>query len=323
MLDDLVTIIPGDSTRMDITEIVSATTTVVMVWLGQNLPGILTALLLQVVGWIFARWAGRWVRNVLERSGRMDATVIPVISSVVRYGILIIVVVASLNQLGVPTTSILAALGAAGLAIGLALQGTLANIAAGFMLLWLRPFRVGDYIDAEGNAGTVREIGLFATELDTFDGIYRFVPNSQIWSKAIYNYTRNPARMTDMEVGIAYGADIEKARQIMLDLANGDDRVVNYPEPIVFVSSLDDSAVTLRYRVWIKTADYWGTQRYLLEESKRQFDTAGVEIPFPQRVVHVVHDDPDDRAEIANPPPPVTAPVSPDATAGHRPDEGG
>ena len=141
--------------------------------------------------------------------------------AVVRYTINIIVIVAALARIGVPTTSILAVLGAAGLAIGLALQGTLSNIAAGIMLLWLRPFRVGEFIDAGEIAGTVNEIGLFATELKTFDGIYSFVPNSELWNKSIFNYTRNPARMTNMEVGISYGSDIEKARRVMLDLAEG------------------------------------------------------------------------------------------------------
>ncbi|MHA1555145.1 MAG: mechanosensitive ion channel family protein [Alphaproteobacteria bacterium] len=261
-------------------------------WTLLFLPNLVSAAVIFLVGWMLGGWAGRSVRRMLERAGRLDATVIPVISSIVRYAILIIVFVAALGRLGVPTTSVLAALGAAGLAIGLALQGTLSNIAAGIMLLWLRPFRVGDYIDAEGNAGTVREIGLFATQLDTYDGVYRFVPNSQLWNKAIYNYNRNPARMTNMEIGIGYGADIERARLLMLDLANEDERVAAEPAPSVFVNSLDDSAVTLRFRVWIGTTDYWGTQRYLLEETKRRLDAAGIEIPFPQRVVHIASDEP-------------------------------
>ena len=230
------------------------------------------------------------MRRLLERTGRLDATVVPVIGAVVRYGLFIMVIVAALGRLGVPTTSILAALGAAGLAIGLALQGTLSNIAAGIMLLWLRPFRAGESIDAGGIAGKVREIGLFATELDTFDGIYRFVPNSELWNKPIYNYTRNPARMTNMEIGVGYGADVERTRQIMLDLANEQEFVVKDPPPTVFVDNLGDSAVTLRFRVWIRTGEFWGTQRFLLEELKRRLDAAGIEIPFPQRVVHVTHD---------------------------------
>jgi small conductance mechanosensitive channel len=266
-------------------------TVAAVVWVSflEFLPRLAAAIVVLTVGYIIAGWAGRAVRRILVRAGHLDSTLVPVSAAAARYAVLIVVIVAALGQLGVQTTSILAALGAAGLAIGLALQGTLANIAAGLMLLWLRPFRAGDYIDNGTIAGTVREVGLFATQLDTFDGIYRFVPNSEIWDTPLFNYSRNLSRMTNMEIGISYEADIERARALMLDLARSDPRVLDNPEPVVFVDALGDSAVVLRYRVWIRNADYWPAQRYLLEEAKRRLDTAGIEIPFPQRVVHMAN----------------------------------
>jgi small conductance mechanosensitive channel len=253
-------------------------------------PRVLAALAILAIGYIVARLAGDWARRIVVGTSRIDSTVAPVASATLRYAILIFVVVAALGQLGVQTTSVLAILGAAGLAIGLALQGTLSNIAAGIMLLWLRPFKEGDYIETGSAAGTVREIGLFATRIDTYDGIYRFVPNASLWNTPVFNYTRNPSRMTDIAIGIGYGSDIDKARQVMLELARSDSRVRSDPAPDVFVDNLGDSAVVLRYRVWIDTANFWPVQRALIEEAKRRLDAAGIEIPFPQRVMHLVGD---------------------------------
>jgi small conductance mechanosensitive channel len=253
-------------------------------------PRVLAALAILAIGYIVARLAGDWARRIVVGTSRIDSTLAPVASAALRYAILIFVVVAALGQLGVQTTSVLAVLGAAGLANGLALQGTLSNIAAGIMLLWLRPFKEGDYIETGSAAGTVREIGLFATRIDTYDGIYRFVPNASLWNTPVFNYTRNPSRMTDIAIGIGYGSDIDKARQVMLELARSDSRVRSDPAPDVFVDSLGDSAVVLRYRVWIGTANFWPVQRALIEEAKRRLDAAGIEIPFPQRVMHLVGD---------------------------------
>jgi small conductance mechanosensitive channel len=254
------------------------------------IPRIAAALVIFVLGYAAARLAGDWARRIVVRTSRIDSTLAPIISAALRYAILIFVVVSALSHLGVETTSVLAILGAAGLAIGLALQGTLSNIAAGIMLLWLRPFKEGDFIETATAAGTVREVGLFATRIDTYDGIYRFVPNASLWNTPLFNYTRNPSRMTDIAIGIGYGSDIEKARKVLLELARSDSRVRSDPPPDVFVDNLGDSAVVLRYRVWIGTATFWPVQRALIEEAKRRLDAAGIEIPFPQRVVHVVGD---------------------------------
>jgi small conductance mechanosensitive channel len=265
--------------------------TLVWAWALEFLPRIGATLLILVIGFIVAGWAGRSLRRLLARSENFDPTLVPIAGALLRYSILVFVVVAALGQLGVETTSVLAVLGAAGLAIGLALQGTLANIAAGLMLLWLRPFGKGDYIEAGSISGTVREIGLFVTHLDSYDGLYNFVPNSQLWNTRLINYSRNPTRMTDLEVGIGYGSDIREAKRVLLDLANSDERVAHNPPPDVFVDNLGDSAIVLRYRVWIGTGDFWATKRALIEEAKRRLDAAGIEIPFPQRVVHMIDDE--------------------------------
>ncbi len=175
-------------------------------------PNLLGALALIVAGYFIASWAQRGLEKAFKRTRRVDPTLAPVIGATIRYSIFIVVAIAALGQLGVATTSLLAALGAAGLAIGLALQGTLQNIAAGIMILWLRPFRVGEYVDNGTIAGTVREVGLFATLLDTYDGIFRFVPNSDLWSGPDLELQRNATRMTDVAIGISYDSDIERAR---------------------------------------------------------------------------------------------------------------
>jgi small conductance mechanosensitive channel len=194
-------------------------------WAAATVPEIIGALLLLVVGWWIASYAQRAMAALLGRQSHIDAMLSGVIASVVRYAILIVVVVAVLAQLGIQTTSILAALGAAGLAIGLAMQGTLSNIAAGMMLLWLRPFRVGDYIDTGAVAGTVKELGLFASELHSWDGIYQFVPNSELWNKKIINYSRLPTRLVDLAFGVSYEDDLAKGQEVLLKLADADARV--------------------------------------------------------------------------------------------------
>ncbi|NIA70888.1 mechanosensitive ion channel [Pelagibius litoralis] len=251
---------------------------------------LLAGIVLLGLGWFFAGWARRAVLRLLERTPRMDRTLRPVIASVVRYAILVLVVVAVLAQFGVQTTSIIAILGAAGIAVGLALQGTLQNIAAGMMLLFLRPFQVGDYIDAEGLAGTVDEIGLFVTQLTTFDGLYHSVPNARLWNAAIVNYSRLPTRRLDLKVGISYDDDIAKAQKILLGLLQADQRVIDSPPPQVLVLALADSAVELNLRGWCNRDDYWDLLFDLTKTVKLTLDEAGFTIPFPQREVRVVGD---------------------------------
>ena len=274
---------------MDLSQTVqqmSAFGVVGLTWGINFLPRLATAVGMLVIGYLVARWAESVVRRLLSRGGHLDATFWPAITSVTRYAVLVVIAVAALGQLGVEITSILAVLGAAGIAIGLALQRTLANIAAGVMLLWLRPFRVGDAIETDVVSGTVRELGLVATRIDTVEGVFRFVPNADLWNKPLSNFTRNPTRMADLAINIDYGSDIREARRVLLDLAASDQRAVASPQPEVFVDRLGDSAVMLRFRVWIRTGDFWPTQRALLEGAKRRLDEAGVVIAYPQQIVH-------------------------------------
>jgi len=154
------------------------------------------------------------------------------------------------------------------------------------MLLWLRPFRAGDSIETTSASGTVRELGLLATRIDTVDGVFRFVPNAELWNKPLSNFSRNPTRMADMTLSVSYTADIGEARRILIDLARSDERTIAVPAPEVFIERLADSAVVLRYRVWIRTADFWPAQRALIEEAKRRLDAAGFDVPYPRQIVH-------------------------------------
>ena len=249
---------------------------------------LVAALLLLILGWILAGWAKRLVEANLMRINGADSTVAKFLGTVARYVVLIVVVIAVLGQFGVQTASILAVLGTLGLGIGLALQGTLSNIAAGIMLLFLRPFRVGDYIEAGGQGGTVQEIGLFNTELKTANGIYVTVPNGQIASDAIVNYSRHATRRLDIVVGIGYDDDIEKASKALLDLLTGDKRVHAEPAPEVMVAALADSSVNLNMRCWTSTADYWSLLFDLNKTAKLAVEAAGCSIPFPQHDVHLI-----------------------------------
>jgi small conductance mechanosensitive channel len=244
------------------------------------LPRLAAALLILIVGMVVARAAGRGISRLVATSGRLDQTFRGVLAAVVRYAIMIVVLIAILGQLGIETTSLLAALAGAGLAIGLALQGTLSNIAAGLMLLWLRPFRVGETIESGVVNGTVEEVGLFATELRTAEGVYRFVPNSQLWSTQIVNYSRNPSRMVDARITIPYSADITRARDILLDVARSNPKVLKDPAVEVFVDSYGDATTILVFRPWVATRDFALLRRSLIEEAKRRLDEAGITAAF-------------------------------------------
>src|SRR6516162_11387913 len=215
-------------------------------WSFTGVPHLVGAIVLLIAGWWLAHRAERGTHRILDRQTRIDPTLRGLLSSLVRYSILIVFVVAVLGQLGIQTTSILAALGAAGLAIGLAMQGTLSNIAAGMMLLWLRPFRIRDSIDTGTVAGTVKEVGLFATEMHSSDGIYLFVPNSELWNRRIINCSRLPTRLIDLKFRVACDDNLANGQQALQALASSDRRLAADPAPAVFVDELGDSAVVLR-----------------------------------------------------------------------------
>lgn len=246
------------------------------------------AVLTLIVGWIVAGWIQKATTNGLKRIPRMDETLVPFLATIVRYGVLIVVIVAVLNQFGVETTSIIALLGAAGLAIGLALQGTLSNIAAGVMLLMLRPFKVGEYVDAGGIAGTVVQIGLFTTEFMTPDGVYLVAPNSSIWNLPVANYSRNATQRMNVVIGISYDDDIQGASKVLMDLMAGDERVLDDPAPQVIVDSLGDSSVNLKMRCWTGSDDIWTLGFDMKKAAKQEIENAGYTIPFPQSDVHII-----------------------------------
>jgi small conductance mechanosensitive channel len=264
--------------------------TMVWTWSVEFLPRLGSAILILVLGYIAATWASRGVYALAQRSKWLDRTLPPVFAGVARYGILIIVFIAALGQLGIQTTSLLAVLGAAGLAIGLALQGTLSNIAAGIMILWLRPFSAGDFIETDAVAGTVEEIGLFHAQIRTWDGIYKFVPNAQLWNVILTNYTRNPTRMILLEFGISYDDDIAQGRRILKETAKKHSGVLADPPPVVVPLQLGDNAVVLQLRAWAPNAEFWNIRWDLTQDGKKNLEAAGFTIPFPQRVVHMSAD---------------------------------
>ena len=263
----------------------SAAAAMVWAWAAAFVPRLGAALIILIAGFMIAGWASRLVRGIVARSRHIDDTLEPILGTTVRYAVLILFIVAALGQVGVQTASLLAVLGAAGLAIGLALQGTLQNIAAGIMLIYLRPFRVGDYIETPTVAGTVREIGLFVTHLDTGDGLFFFAPNSEIWNKPLKNHSRNPRRLMTIQIGIAYDSDTAQARGVLLDLAASDPRILSEPAPQVFVERYGESAINLSFQAWAPTVTFWEAQRSMIEEARRRLEEAGIDIPFPQRIV--------------------------------------
>jgi small conductance mechanosensitive channel len=239
------------------------------------------ALILLVVGYFFAGLAERSIRVGLGHIHGFDATLRHFFSKIVRYAILILVAIMVLGQFGVQTASIIAAIGAIGLAIGLALQGTLQNIAAGIMLLALRPFRIGEYVEVGPIAGTIEEIGLFATKLRSADGVYVLAPNSTLWNQPVRNFTRNGVRRTDVSLSIGSWNDIDRAQKTLLAIAGADKRIRREPAPIAFVAGLGDTTISLTLRYWTSAADYFSTQIDTTKRAKQAFDREGISIPVP------------------------------------------
>lgn len=256
-------------------------------WLGSHAMNFFIALLLLSFGWYLAKRVSKKLAHGLEKAEDTDKTLAPVISQLVRYAVFIVFIIAALGQLGIQTTSILAVLGAAGIAIALALQGTLANIAAGLMLLWLRPFSAGHFISANGIEGVVQSIGLFATRLRTVDGLYVFTPNAKLWDATITNYSREAHRRIDLLIGISYSDNIDDARRFLLELARKNAKILAEPEPVVVVDELADSAIVLRLRLWTRTSDYWALEKQLNEDVKTGLEAVGISFPFPQMDVHL------------------------------------
>ena len=238
-----------------------------------------------IIGFWLSSKASSIVRKQMSTLQRVDKTLSPILASIIRYSGFILTLVVALGQFGVQTTSIIAVLGAAGLAIGLALQGTLSNVASGIMLLLLRPFSVGDWIETNSISGTVREIGLFATQIDTFDNIYITVPNSSIWSATIINNSRHQIRRMDLDIGIGYNSDLNEVEKALITLTK-DKRVLSDPEPQFLVVDYADSAILVRLRLYAQYEDFFALNWDLKRRLKPLLDAHNIEIPFPQRVVH-------------------------------------
>lgn len=245
------------------------------------------AILILIIGWVFANWAAKKVREKTGESEKFDDILVPIFGQVVRILILIITILAVLGQFGIQTASIIAVLAAGGLAVGLALQGTLGNIASGIMILVLRPFKTGDVVDVGGTMGVVDEIGLFVTEMHSFDNIGIIMPNSQVWGSQIMNYSKFETRRVDMEFGIGYGDDMEKAMRLIKEVLDEDERILPEPEPLIAISNLGDSSVDIRVRPWTASGNVWPLRYDLTRKVKEKFDANDISIPFPQRDVHL------------------------------------
>jgi len=239
-----------------------------------------------IIGRIVVGIIMRVITRVME-SRKVDATLIGFVSSIIRWILLLFVIIASLSQLGVDTTSLIALIGAAGLAIGLALQNSLSNFAAGVMLIVFRPFTRGDYVDAGGASGTVDSVSIFTTTLTTPDNKEIIVPNSAIMNGNITNFSARPTRRVDMVFGIAYGDDLRAARAILEDIIASDQRVLAEPAPVITVGELADSSVNFLVRPWVNSGDYWDVLWETTEKVKLRFDEAGISIPFPQVEMHL------------------------------------
>jgi small conductance mechanosensitive channel len=249
-------------------------------------PNLIFAVLIFYIGKMIAKFVKKLITKIMTKSN-VDPLIIGFTSSIAYMALLVFVVMAALGQIGIQTTSFIAILGAAGLAIGLALQGSLANFAAGFLLIIFRPFKEGDVIEAAGVVGKVDLIQIFTTTLKTGDNKTIIVPNAKLGGDNIINYSTQETRRVDLTVGVSYDADLKQVRSILEDIISQDERILKDPEHLVAVSELADNSVNFVVRVWVKSADYWGVFFDMNETVKTRMDEAGIGIPYPQRDVHI------------------------------------
>ncbi len=262
--------------------------------LAANIWNLLTIYGLKVIAAIVVFIVGRWIAKGLAKFAenmtkkrRVDTTIVSFVANMTYIILLVFVVLAALGQLGIQTTSFIAVIGAAGLAIGLALQGSLANFASGFLMIIFRPFKIGDYIEGAGTAGTVEAIQIFATQLQTPDNKTVIIPNAKLTTGNITNWSAKETRRVDLVIGIGYGDDIDKAKKIMADILANDERILKDPAPNIAVVELADSSVNFVVRPWVKSEHYWDVYFDTTENIKKSFDAQGISIPFPQRDVHM------------------------------------
>jgi len=249
----------------------------------------LGAIIILILGIFFSRLAKKMTTRVMDKA-KMDPALTGFVSNLIKYAILAFAVVASLAKFGIQTTSFVAILGAAGLAVGLALQGSLSNFAAGVLILIFRPFNLGDFVTAGGNSGTVEEIGIFSTKIVTPDNKLIIIPNSQVTDNPIVNVTAKPKRRVDLIASISYGDDMGKATEVLEAMLAKSSYVLDDPAPVVRVLELADSSVNLVVMPWVKTEDYWDAYFSLTRSIKEELEGAGLSIPFPQRDVHLFNE---------------------------------
>jgi small conductance mechanosensitive channel len=248
---------------------------------------------INLVSAIVIFFVGKWIVNLVVKGmlkamqkGDMDITLRRFVANLARMLLMLFVIIAAIHQLGIQTASLIALLGAAGLAVGLALQGSLSNFAAGVLIVLFRPYKVGDWIEGGGVSGAVEEVQILTTVLKTGDNKRVIIPNSQIMGTTITNYSANETRRVDLVVGVSYSDDLDKVRKELEGLVAADERILKDPAVTIAVSELADSSVNFVLRPWVKTADYWGVYFDLTEAIKKRFDEVGISIPFPQRDVH-------------------------------------
>ncbi|MGD8352744.1 MAG: mechanosensitive ion channel [Pseudomonadota bacterium] len=255
-------------------------------WASSSGISVITALLILIFGIWTAKIIRASTRKVMNKR-EVEPTLVKFGTNILYTILVIFVVTAALNNLGIQTTSIIAVLGAAGLAVGLALQSSLSNFAAGVMILIFHPFRVGDFIDGGGVMGSVEELGIFVTHLKTPDNKSIFVPNGNLAGNNLTNFTRNATRRMDLVVGVGYGEDVRVVKKVLLEIIAEDERILKDPAPVVAVLELADSSVNFAMRPWVPTSEYWNIYWDTMEKIKLRLDEKGIEIPFPQRDVHL------------------------------------
>ncbi|MBM1310201.1 mechanosensitive ion channel [Sulfitobacter mediterraneus] len=254
-------------------------------FLASAVGSVMGALAILLLGWIVSSWLQRRVQKLGKSNKHLDEMLFDFLGSIVRYVVLGFTVLFVLNTFGVQTTSVVAVIGAAGLAIGLALQGTLSNVAAGVMLILFRPIKIGDFVEVAGEMGTVKQINLNFTELADLSNVQVIVPNSEVWGNVITNYSVNEKRRAEWTFGVGYGANLKTAEGIIRDTIMGDSRSHSDPEPFIQVTNLGDSSVDFLVRVWCDASDYFAFKADMTRKVKEAMDEGGIDIPFPTRTI--------------------------------------
>ena len=275
---------------MDIQNLVTGIANTAIEWLQTNILSLVLALAIFYIGRMIARIIASVVQKLMVRA-KVETILIDFVVGIVRSILILFVIIAALGQLGVDTTSLVALLGAAGIAVGLALKDSLQNFASGVMLILFRPFKAGDFVEAGGATGVIEKISIFSTLMRSGDNKEVIIPNGNIYGGNITNYSARETRRVDMVFGIGYDSDLKLAKEILLDLVSKDERVLSEPAPVIAVSELAVSSVNFIVRPWVNSADYWGLYWDMQEKVKLTFDEAGISIPFPQMDVHIAKPD--------------------------------